>query len=72
MASVKLAVKSGADFVRGADWQPVQMTRKGAERYAERTMDPAMKRAGFKPVVSETIPAIHGGCWFRINYVKSY
>ena len=47
------------------------MTKKQAQRYAERNIDPALKRVGFKASVFESDPVIHGGHYYIVCYGKN-
>ncbi len=64
--TLKLPVKDGAGTLAR------EMTRAQALRHCERTMDPSLRRAGFKCQVSKSDAQMHGGEWFRINRVKTY
>lgn len=44
------------------------MTRDQARRHGERVMPRDLKRVGFRCVVGESDPEMHGGSWFRISY----
>ena len=62
MVEKKMPAKSGEDYIRGEDWQPLKKTKAGWLLYAKRRMPTYLKRVKFTPVVSE-----HKD-YFRINY----
>lgn len=47
------------------------MTIAQARRYGDANMPRDLKAAGFETAIGVSDPEIHGGIWFRINYIKS-
>lgn len=63
----KLPVKVGLSTL------PVEMSIRGALRWARSHMPPDLKRTGFEAFASIfTDPEMHGGRWIRINYGKRF
>ena len=56
----KKTAKSGLDYVRGSNWEPMQKTVRGWMQYAKRNN--SMRKYGFSAVVVDC------GEYFRINY----
>ena len=50
---------------RPSEYSPV-MTLRQAQRYAERTLEPDLRRAGFKASVFVSNADLNGGLWFRV------
>lgn len=66
MKTEKLPVKIGIGTL------DKELTREQAIRYANKNIPSDLKRAGFKATVSKTDQELHGGVWYRINYMKTY
>lgn len=59
---MKKPVKYGEDFIRDANWQPIQRTKEGAVRLGMRLMPDDLKRLGFGVSVFEADE------YYRISY----
>lgn len=64
MTEEKLPVKHGL----GTLDKP--MTRRQADRYAQKAMPADLRRAGFTAYVTRSDPELHGGNWFRVHFAK--
>lgn len=47
------------------------MSLKEAKNWGDRHMPQDLKAAGFKTVIFESDPDLHGGLWYRVNFGKS-
>lgn len=47
------------------------MTIAQAKRYGEANIPGDLKVSGFETSIGVSDPELHGGLWFRINYVKT-
>ena len=60
--------KSGLDYIRGPNWQPLKKTRKGWQQYANRYAIKAGKRDG----VTYTGVLCDTGPYIRVNIAANY
>jgi hypothetical protein len=62
----KMPAKSGEDYVRGSDWEPMKKTEGGWRLWARQHQSKASKKVGFSVIVTKY------DNYYRINYARSH